>query len=165
MKNNQNQLKKAKIWNIVLLVIGTIGIIFSLVNLPTALNPDPAIYTEELLGSQATQLYDQVNSLQSKVYALLDFGISLIIVVLLFLAHRKLKEGKLAGKAPYYLYLTWMVLGMIYSFLFLPTVEISGFESMTKLIGGIGIIFQLLLAMPAIMVLIHLFKADSGDSI
>ncbi|MGX7195282.1 hypothetical protein [Enterococcus olivae] len=160
MQKQMRHLKKAKTWNTVLLVLCTIGLIFSLISLPANLNPDPSIYTEELMGSQAQQLLDQANSLQTKVYTLIDLVISLVVVVLLVFASKKLKQGKAASKIVYYVYLGWGVIGILYSLLFTPNIDMSGFENVTILLRTFTIGFQLLLFLPAILALIHLFKAD-----
>ena len=77
-------LKKVKTWNMVLLVLCSLFLVITLLSLPTALNPDPSLYSEQILGPQASQLYEQANSLQSKVYASIDVVISIAVVVLLF---------------------------------------------------------------------------------
>jgi hypothetical protein len=155
-------LKKAKTWNMVLLVLCSIFLIITLFSLPTALNPDPSLYNEQLLGPQASQLYEQANSLQSKVYASIDVVISIAIVVLLFLNNQKLKRRTLASKTPYYLYLGWAVVGIVYSLLFTPSVDLG---EMTQMMTIITLVIQILLALPAILTLIYLFKADTEEEI
>jgi hypothetical protein len=150
-------LKKAKTWNMVLLVLCSIFLIITLFSLPTALNPDPSLYNEQLLGPQASQLYEQANSLQSKVYASIDVVISIAIVVLLLL-----KRRTLASKTPYYLYLGWAVVGIVYSLLFTPSVDLG---EMTQMMTIITLVIQILLALPAILTLIYLFKADTEEEI
>lgn len=155
-------LKKAKTWNMVLLVLCSLFLVITLLSLPTALNPDPSLYSKQILGPQASQLYEQANSLQSKVYASIDVVISIAVVVLLFLNNQKLKRRTRASKTPYYLYLGWAVVGIIYSLLFSPAVDLG---EMTQMMTIITLVIQVLFALPAILALVYLFKADTGEEL
>ena len=48
-KDKQGYLKKAKNWNMVLLVLKALGLLTSIVGLRGILNPDKALYTEDCL--------------------------------------------------------------------------------------------------------------------
>ena len=92
-KDKKNYLKKAKNWNMVLLVLKALGLLTSIIGLAGVLNPDKALYTEAVYGSSATQLYEQANSIGTKAYAVIGIIISITILIMLISAHKKLKEG------------------------------------------------------------------------
>ena len=141
-KDKQGYLKKAKNWNMVLLVLKALGLLTSIVGLRGILNPDKALYTEDVYGSSATQLYEQANSIGTKAYAVIGVIISITILIMLISAHKKLKEGVATAKTPYYLHLIWLVTGIIYSLLFTPKIEIQGFAEFASMISIVSIGLQ-----------------------
>ena len=160
-KDKQGYLKKAKNWNMVLLVLKALGLLTSIVGLRGILNPDKALYTEDVYGSSATQLYEQANSIGTKAYAVIGVIISITILIMLISAHKKLKEGVATAKTPYYLHLIWLVTGIIYSLLFTPKIEIQGFAEFASMISIVSIGLQALVSLPAILSIIYLFKAET----
>lgn len=128
-KDKQGYLKKAKNWNMVLLVLKALGLLTSIIGLAGVLNPDKSLYTEAVYGSSATQLYEQANSIGTKAYAVIGVIISITILIMLISAHKKLKAGVSTAKTPYYLHLFWIVTGIIYSLLFTPKIEIQDRKS------------------------------------
>ena len=160
-KDKQGYLKKAKNWNMVLLVLKALGLLTSIVGLRGILNPDKALYTEDVYGSSATQLYEQANSIGTKAYAVIGVIISITILIMLISAHKKLKEGVATAKTPYYLHLIWLVTGIIYSLLFTPKIEIQGFAEFASMISIVSIGLQELVSLPAILSIIYLFKAET----
>ena len=159
--DKQNYLKKAKNWNMVLLVLKALGLLTSIVGLRGILNPDKALYTEDVYGSSATQLYEQANSIGTKAYAVIGIIISITILIMLISAHKKLKEGVSTAKTPYYLHLFWIVIGIIYSLLFTPEIEIQGIADFTKMVSRVSIGLQALVSLPAILTIVYLFKAET----
>jgi len=162
-KDKQDYLKKAKNWNMVLLVLKALGLLTSIVGIAGVLNPDKALYTEAIYGSSATQLYEQANSIGTKAYAVIGVIISITILIMLVSANKKLKEGILATKAPYYLHLLWIVVGIIYSLLFTPKIEIQGFAEFSSIIFIVSIVLQFVISLPAILTIIYLFKAETEE--
>ena len=160
-KDKQGYLKKAKNWNMVLLVLKALGLLTSIVGLRGILNPDKALYTEDVYGSSATQLYEQANSIGTKAYAVIGVIISITILIMLISAHKKLKEGVATAKTPYYLHIFWIVTGIIYSLLFTPEIEIQGFTDITKMVSVVSMGLQALVSLPAILAIIYLFKAET----
>ena len=160
-KDKQGYLKKAKNWNMVLLVLKALGLLTSIVGLRGILNPDKALYTEDVYGSSATQLYEQANSIGTKAYAVIGVIISITILIMLISAHKKLKEGVATAKTPYYLHIFWIVTGIIYSLLFTPEIEIQGFTDITKMVSVVSMGLQALVSIPAILAIIYLFKAET----
>ena len=160
-KDKQSYLKKAKNWNMVLLVLKALGLLTSIVGLRGVLNPDKSLYTEAVYGSSATQLYEQANSIGTKAYAVIGVIISITILIMLISAHKKLKEGVATAKTPYYLHIFWIVTGIIYSLLFTPEIEIQGFTDITKMVSVVSMGLQALVSIPAILAIIYLFKAET----
>ena len=160
-KDKKNYLKKAKNWTMVLLVLNALGLLTSIIGLPGVLSPDKALYTEDVYGSSATQLYEQANSVGTKAYAVIGVIMCLTILIMLISAHKKLKEGVSTTKTPYYLHLFWIVTGIIYSLLFTPEIEIQGIADFTKMVSMVSIGFQALVSLPAILSIIYLFKAET----
>lgn len=160
-KDKKNYLKKVKNWNMVLLVLKALGLLTSIIGLAGVLNPDKALYTEDVYGSSATQLYEQANSIGTKAYAVIGVIISITILIMLISAHKKLKEGVATSKTPYYLHLIWIVTGIIYSLLFTPKIEIQGFAEFASMISIVSIGLQVLVSLPAILSIIYLFKAET----
>ena len=160
-KDKPHYLKKAKNWNMVLLVLKALGLLTLIVGLRGILNPDKALYTEDVYGSSATQLYEQANSIGTKAYAVIGVIISITILIMLISAHKKLKEGVATAKTPYYLHIFWIVTGIIYSLLFTPEIEIQGFTDITKMVSVVSMGLQALVSIPAILAIIYLFKAET----
>ena len=160
-KDKKNYLKKAKNWNMVLLVLKALGLLTSIVGLRGNETPNTEIYTEDVYGSSATQLYEQANSIGTKAYAVIGVIISITILIMLISAHKKLKAGVSTAKTPYYLHLFWIVTGIIYSLLFTPKIEIQGFTEFASMISIVSMGLQALVSLPAILAIIYLFKAET----
>ncbi|MDR0879630.1 MAG: hypothetical protein LBN09_02885 [Clostridioides sp.] len=156
-------LKKAKTWNMVLLVLGVIGVILSLIGLPGILSPDKSNY--DAMGAAGMALYEQANSLSYKSYMIITLIISIALIVMYLRANKTLKNGEAAPKFPYYLDIITTVLGILYSLLFtvkaaIPDVEGVNVGLITQIIS---ILFSLIPALPSVLVLRHLFKLDSEE--
>ena len=166
MESVNKQLKKAKTWNMVLLVLTSISAVISLIDIPGTLNPKKETY--EVLGSAGEKFYEHANSIGTKAYALLALIVILALVFLFFTANKKLKEQKLAPKYPYYIYIGYTVVSIIYSLLLTPQLELpqAGADvvaAVTTVTTIVMFIIQLIFMLPAIIVLVHLFKADTQD--
>lgn len=56
----EKHLKKAKTWNMVLIILGLISVVSSVVGLPKSLNPKLSDY--EMMGSMAQEMFDYANN-------------------------------------------------------------------------------------------------------
>lgn len=156
-------IKKIKIWNLITLVLASIGTIVSTIGLPAALNPDKTLYTN--IGSEGMGIYNQLNSMPVKVFTVLNVLFSIAFVILFFISHRKIKKDQIPPKYPYYLNLGWTVISIIFSLLTTPNfANTSEIQSMGLVIGITIIIFTLILKLPVIMVLVYLFKVNTGEN-
>ena len=166
MENVTRQLKKAKTWNMVLLVLTGISAVTSLIGLPGTLNPKKETY--DVLGSTGKKFYEHINSIGVKAYSVIALLVIIALVVLFFLANKKLKEQQLAPKYPYYIYIGYTVVSILYSLLLTPKLELPDVGSeavaaVTTVTTIVMLIIQVLFMIPAIIVLVHLFKADTQE--
>ncbi|EOT38551.1 hypothetical protein [Enterococcus columbae] len=163
----EQRMKKLGTWNLVALVLTSIGAVFSVVSLPGTLFPNK----EALVSVGGEALYNQVNSWTHKVPAVLEVVISLVFAALFFMAYKQIKSGKLPNKLIYFLNIGYFVLSLILDQVVLhsaSTDALAGLDSQTAgvastamAIGSIvGILFAVLLHLPQIMCLIHLFKLE-----
>lgn len=163
MNDYKKEVKKIKIWNLIALVLISIGTIFSIIGLPSALNPNEKIYTS--IGSDGMDIYNQLNSMPVKVFTVLNVLFSIAFVILFFISHRKIKKDQIPVKYPYYLNLGWTVVSIIFSLLTTPNfTNASETQSIGLIIGITTIIFTLVFKLPVIMVLVYLFKVNTGEN-
>ncbi|NBA57068.1 hypothetical protein [Enterococcus hirae] len=156
-------IKKMKVWNLIALVLTSIGTILSIIELPAALNPDKTNYTD--LESEGITIYNQLNSMSAKTFTILNVLFLIVFVVLFFISHRKIKNMQIPPKYPYYLNLGWTVVAIIFSLLAMPSfTNSSEMQSMGLVIGITTIIFTLAFKLPVIMVLVYLFKVNTGEN-
>lgn len=160
MENIEKHLRKAKTWNMVLLVLGLISVIFTLFGLPQTLNPTKETY--DAMGSYGAQMYEYVSSPLTKAIAIIGLIISIVLLVCYFLANNKLKEGKAPSKVPYFAKLAWTVISLIISFLMVPKGEYMGVD-MSSFTQISSIVSSLIISIPAILVIVHLFKAEPEE--
>lgn len=108
--------------------------------------------------------------------AIIHVLLAIVLVALLFVAFRKLKEEQLPSKLPYFLNLGYWVfdllLGLVLSGLTVENIHslsnVGGMDAqVAPLIGSvvlvsalIGIAGSLILQLPAIMCLVHIFKIE-----
>lgn len=145
------QLQKAKTWNMVSLVMKALGLIFTVSGLFLTLK-----------GTATTLV---------KVYSVIAAIISIIILAMYFKNNQNLKNETHALKTPYYLYLIWMVVTIVYNII--ASSSMKGFEptgaagiDVSKIMMAslvIVIIGRLIAALPAVITLVHLFKADTKE--
>jgi hypothetical protein len=114
---NERQLKAlkgAKTWNMVLLVFTAIGVVLSLIGLPSTLNPIRENY--ELLGAAGLEMYEMINTPFYKGYTILSIVISIILLVLYIKAHITIKKENVPSDFPYFLNIGAQLIGLIVSF-------------------------------------------------
>ncbi|MBS7576874.1 MULTISPECIES: hypothetical protein [unclassified Enterococcus] len=158
-KTSELFIRKAKTWNIVTLVIASIGLVANLFSISSVLNPD--IETFRKIGA-STEYLNYLQSTSLKAFSIVGIIISIVLVVLYVMNQMKLSKNQLAPKFPYYIYIGWSVLSYIIGLL-APKMQIEGmdFGMITTLLG---IAFRAILFIPAILVIYYLFKAEPEDA-
>lgn len=160
MTNNHNI--KVKKWNFIALILCGIEIVLSIIDLPGSLNPDKTFYQK--LGNDGMEIFNQLNSMPIKIFAVLNLLIVIAFFVLFFNANKSLKSKKNIKKYPYFLNLVWTVIVVLFTILTTSDLGSITDDSSTKL-GMLlfTVFFILLLKIPIIMVLINIFKLDIGE--
>ncbi|GCF94891.1 hypothetical protein NRIC_27820 [Enterococcus florum] len=162
MEQVEKHLRKAKTWNMVLLVLGLISVIFGVINLPSLFKvPDKAPY--EAMGSYGLELYEQITGPFQKVNTIVGLIVSIILLICYFKANSALKENKVPTKIPYYGYLAWTIISLIIAFITTPKGSVMEGIDISKITMIIGTVFQFIIAIPAILVIVHLFKAEPEE--
>lgn len=156
----EKHLKKAKTWNMVLIVLTLITVISGIAGLPKTLNPT---FTEnEVLGDFNRVMFDYLNSPLTKTISILSLVISIILLVLYFRANKSLSDEILPSKLPYYLYIGWSLVALAISLVTTPKMEVEGVD-VTFVTTIVGIITNFIFFIPAILVIVHLFKAEPEE--
>ncbi|MBP1041831.1 hypothetical protein I6N95_12500 [Vagococcus sp. BWB3-3] len=159
MEQQAKIFKKAKTWNMVQLVLSAIGTVFSLLTIPTLINPSKSVAMLEKsleLTNDPNLIASMEQSIQLtlspvyRIYSLATIVLSTVLLVCYILANQKLKQQINVSKIPYYVYLGTVVLSLIISF-----------AQGNFAIGAIAI--TLIGAIPVILVLVNLFKLDSDE--
>lgn len=156
----EKHLKKAKTWNMVLIILGLLSVVSTLVGLPKTLNPKLSDY--ELMGSMAQQMFDYVNNPLIKGISVLTLAISIGLLIFFFIANKKLADEIIPAKFPYYLKIGWSLLGSAIGFMLQPKMQMEGMD-FTFVTTIVGIVFQIIFLIPAILVIVHLFKAEPEE--
>ncbi|MGM0215906.1 hypothetical protein [Enterococcus sp. AZ109] len=160
MENVEKHLRKAKTWNMVLLVLGLISTAMNLFSLPESLNPTKATY--DALGDYGGRMYEYLTSPLAKGLNIINLIIGIALVVCFFLVNKKLKEGKIPTKVPYFAKIAWTVIFLILGFIFTPKGEYMGVD-MSRFTQISSIIGSVLISIPSIIVIFHLFKAEPEE--
>lgn len=175
MNEVQRRMGKLRGWNLTLLILASISLIVNVVSLPGTLFPKK-ITSEFVTEKDAQAIYEASNALAPKIVAIIHVLLAIVLVALLFVAFRKLKEEQLPSKLPYFLNLGYWVfdllLGLVLSGLTAENIQsLSNLEGVdaqvAPLIGSvvlvsaiIGIAGSIILQLPAIMCLVHIFKIE-----
>ena len=150
----EKHLKKAKTWNMVLIVLTLISVVTGLAGLPKSLNPKMSDY--KILGDYGQQMFDYLNSPITKIISVLS------LLVFYFRANKKLADEIAPTKVPYYVYIGWSMLGLVINLMMQPKMQMEGMD-FTLVTAIIGIVFQVIFLIPAILVIVHLFKAEPEE--
>lgn len=111
-------LKSAKTLNMVLLVFTAIGVVFSLIGLPTILNPSRETY--ELLGQQGLEIYETLNTPFYKGYNIISIVLSVLLLVFYIKAHLTMRGEQVPSDFPYFLTIGIQLVGLVIAFLTSP---------------------------------------------
>lgn len=175
MNEVQRRMGKLRGWNLALLILASISLIVNVVSLPGTLFPKK-ITSEFVTEKNAQAIYEAANAPSYKIVAIIHVLLAIVLVALLFVAFRKLKEEQLPSKLPYFLNLGYWVfdllLGLVLSGLTVENIQslsnVGGMDAqVAPLIGSvvlvsaiIGIAGSIILQLPAIMCLVHIFKIE-----
>ncbi len=153
----KKHVEKAKKWNFIALIIGTIEVILSGSELPSVLSPNKSLY--ESLGEDGIKLYQQLNSLSTKIFTVTDFILTLMFVVLFFIAYLKFKKEELPMKLPYYMSLVWTLIMLVRNLWVLPGTQ-QGTANFVIITAIITTVITLILEAPVLLTLINLIKSE-----
>lgn len=156
----EKHLKKAKTWNMVLIVLTLISVVTGLAGLPKSLNPKMSDY--KMLGDYGQQMFDYLNSPMTKIISVLSLVITIALLVFYFRANKKLADEIAPTKVPYYVYIGWSMLGLVINLMMQPKMQMERMD-FTLVTAIIGIVFQVIFLIPAILVIVHLFKAEPEE--
>ena len=156
----EKHLKKAKTWKMVLIVLSLISVATGIFGLPKSLNPKLIDY--EMLGDYGQQMYDYLNNPMTKIISVVSLLISIVLVVFYFKANKKLEDEIAPTKVPYYVYIGCSILGLAIGFIMQPKMEIEGMD-LSFMTTIVGLVFQFIFLIPAILVIVHLFKAEPEE--
>lgn len=165
MNNKSKHLHKAKTWNLVSIIFKGIGLLITTIMLPSSLNPDKALYTIGIYGSDtATQeAYKKAIGIFPKLYTVANLLIGITVFVLLLLARKKLREELAPSKFAYFLYLIWMFISIIYGLFNTSSFKIPGVDNLGVYMTLFAILFHVVAALPIIITLYHSFKAEPEE--
>ncbi|GAA2908043.1 hypothetical protein P7H00_07035 [Enterococcus pseudoavium] len=156
----EKHLKKAKTWNMVVIILELLSLIMGAVGLPNALNPKLSDY--KMMGEAGQQMFAYMNSPLTKAITVLSVVISVVLLFFYFKANKKLADGLLPTKVPYYVTVGWSILGSAIGFIMQPKMQVEGMD-ITFVVTIVGVVFQFIFLIPAILVIVHLFKAEPEE--
>lgn len=156
----EKHLKKAKTWNMVLLVLGLISVVIGIKDLPKTFSPKLSDY--KLMGDVGQQMFDYMNSPLTKAITIVGLIVSIALLVMYFIANKNLADGVAPTKAPYYIYIGWNIINMVISLVTQPKMIVEGMD-ISFMTTVIGLVMQVIFMIPAILVIVHLFKAEPEE--
>lgn len=157
MEKVNKHLKKAKTWNMVLLILGIISVISGIVGLKGVLSPDTKTF--EQLGAYGQELLAYQTSPLTKAISIIGLLVSIVLVVWYFKANKMLNDEQVPPKYPYYIYLGYTVLSLCLTMIMQP--RATGMAASFALVTTIAtFVIQAIVALPAVLVIVHLFKAE-----
>ncbi|MGO3609398.1 MAG: hypothetical protein ACTIOL_06590, partial [Enterococcus sp.] len=130
------------------------------IGLPKSLNPKLSDY--KVMGDYGQQMFDYLNNPLVKTISILSLVISIALVIFYFIANKKLADQIAPTKLPYYINIGWSILGAAIGFMMQPKMEVEGMD-ISLITTIVGMVFQLIFLLPAILVIVHLFKAEPEE--
>ena len=161
MKEPKNYLKKAKNWNLVMLITSCISAVMGLVSIVGSFNDKLSNYS--IYDNQAQIMFDYQTGLLYRGFLLLNFAILIFLIFRYFKANQLLGNDLLATKYPYYLSIGMMVLSFLFTQLTTPKVDlVEGLDlGMVTVLSNLVGIF--IVAIPPIFTLVNLFKGETSE--
>ncbi len=121
MKDRANRLNNTKVWNIILMVITGISVLWGLLALPSTLNPQRKAYDYlEELGLDPERMYRHADTLPVKIVFIAGLLLAVGLLFLYFRNHRQLKNNQLPDKRPYLIFIGWQIFDMLFSLVYDP---------------------------------------------
>lgn len=161
MKEPKNYLKKAKNWNLVMLITSGISAIMGVMSIVGSFNDKLENYS--IYDKQAQIMFDYQTGWLYRGFLIVNFVVLIFLIVRYFKANKMLGEGILAPKYPYYLSIGMMVATFLFSQLSTPKIELlEGLDLgiVTVISNFIG---ALIIAIPPIFTLVNLFKGETSE--
>lgn len=122
MLEREKYLKRAKTWNIVLMLLTSFTILMNAAALSSTLNPQRSAYdTFEKAGMDADKMFQHANTVPVKVMFVLGLALSVCLFVSYFMAHKKMTADDLPTKWPYLVLIGWQVIDMLFNIIYDPT--------------------------------------------
>lgn len=122
MLEREKYLKRAKTWNIVLMLLTAFTILMNAAALSSTLNPQRSAYdTFEKAGMDADKMFQHANTVPVKVMFVLGLALSVCLFVSYFMAHKKMTADDLPTKWPYLVLIGWQVIDMLFNIIYDPT--------------------------------------------
>lgn len=122
MLEREKYLKRAKTWNIVLMLLTAFTILMNAAALSSTLNPQRSAYdTFEKAGMDADKMFQHANTVPVKVMFVLGLALSVCLFVSYFMAHKKMTADELPTKWPYLVLIGWQVIDMLFNIIYDPT--------------------------------------------
>ena len=156
----EKHLKKAKTWNTVVIILGILSVATGVMGLPKVLNPNAKDY--EMLGDYGRQMLDYMNSPLTKAVSVLSLVVSIVLLVFYFKANKKLSDEIAPSKVPDYVSIGWSLLSLALSLITQPTMQIEG-TNINTIMTIVMTVFQVIFLLPALLVIVHLFKAEPEE--
>lgn len=160
MEKVKKHLKRAKTWNMVLLVLGIISLGSNLFSIPSSLNPSKETY--DMMGTYGQQAYDYVTSPLAKGLFIANIVVGIILLVCYIKANNAFKNERIVTKLPYFGYIGWKVLYFVVSTLTTPKMTVEGVD-VSGFMGIFSFAVSLIVLIPAIVVIVNLFKAEPEE--
>ncbi|MGX7198641.1 hypothetical protein ACWOEH_02020 [Enterococcus nangangensis] len=157
------KLKKARFWSIFLLVITGLGSLSKLMGIPGILKPEAGITSEMTAEVKAMLLEIQktAETTSYKALSLVLVALTVLSFVLILLAFLQLNKGQTPSKLGFILYLALRLFQVAQSVI-MPTPTIEGINIGSFVIAFV-IIYNGVLAIPAIFALVRLFQAEPKE--
>lgn len=122
MKERETYLKRAKTWNLFLIILTMITTLINLMGVPGALNPQRSAYdTYEKAGVDADKMFQHANTLPVKLVFAISLLLSIGLLVSYFQANKKLKKLEIPTKLPYMILIGWQAINMLFNLFYNPT--------------------------------------------
>lgn len=159
MIEREKYLKRAKTWNIVLMLLTAFTILMNAAALSSTLNPQRSAYdTFEKAGMDADKMFQHANTLPVKVMFILGLALSVCLVVSYFLAHKKMAADEIPTKWPYLVLIGWQVIDMLFNIVYDPTgVNLTTSRGMISLV----MMYAIACVLP-VVVYYNLFHAEKS---
>lgn len=149
--------KKAKFWNMVLLIFGAVSGVMGILELPSVFsnstidmsNPSLAKVTDPAILKTVEKSMAILNNPLYQGYTVVMLLVSLILVAAFFQNHQAFNRGKPLNRWPYYLHVIKLMLAIVTSFL-------TGAALISSSLALTTLLLNITWSVPALLVLYNL---------